>query len=47
MDCAPGGDWFIPDSDHATLVLHGIDLKGKFSSGTEGALASKFDYNFE
>ena len=22
-------------------------LKGKFSSGTEGALASKFNYNFE
>ena len=24
-----------------------LGLKGKFSSGTEGALASKFSYDFE
>ena len=31
---------------HNSYQTHGIS-KGKFSSGTEGALASKFNYDFE
>ena len=30
-----------------TILWLSIHLKGKFSSGTEGALASNFDYDFE
>ena len=32
---------------HFYLIKHVFDLKGKFSSGREGALASTFNYDFK
>ena len=37
--------FFLTIYPNYTLAF--IHLKGKFSSGTEGALASNFDYDFE
>ena len=39
--------FFVTDELQKLNVCVSRSLKGKFSNGREGALASKFNYNFE
>ena len=39
--------WFFNKTHKKKKKKKNLSLKGKFSSGEEGALASKFKYDFE